>query len=198
MHAFCVVVLLWQLPTLKGYDREYFCIIKICCISWIYEVYKLNSCCFVDVIWSWIIGGCAVFIILNYSGVFYSVFVVYPRCDNVFYLCHRFRHVVLNVTLFGDVHSCTLFTIVIDLLLAEFVCCKIAILNGCIEYKRGFFFNTEGILVQLSCTWNWNQPNGTSSAFYLLLFVSCYNRRFIDQSRDYCSVHFQARLHGPF
>jgi hypothetical protein len=53
-----------------------------------------------DVIWSCIIGGCAVFIIiLNYSGVlFYSLFVVYPRCDNVFYLCHRFHHVVLNVT----------------------------------------------------------------------------------------------------
>jgi hypothetical protein len=40
---------------------------------------------------------------------------------------------------FGEVHSYTLFTIAIDFLLAEFVGCKIAILNGCIEYKRFFF-----------------------------------------------------------
>lgn len=67
----------------------------------------------------------------NYSGVlFYSVFVVYPRCDNVFYLYHRFRHVLLNVMLFGKVHSCTLFTIAIDFLLAKFVGRKIVILNG--------------------------------------------------------------------
>jgi len=45
-----------------------------------------------------------------------------------------------------------MFTIAIDFLLAEFVGCEIVILN-IIEYKR-FFFNMEGVLVQLNCTWN--------------------------------------------
>jgi len=79
------------------------------------------------------------FIIRIYSGVlFYSVFVVYPSCDNVFYLYHRFYHVVLNVTLFAEVHSCTLFAIAIDFLPAEFVGCEIVILNGRIEYQTVF------------------------------------------------------------
>jgi hypothetical protein len=64
--------------------------------------------------------------------------IVYPSCDNVFYLYHRFHRVVQSVTLFGEVHSCTLFTIAIDFLLEEFVSHQIVILNSCIEYKRVF------------------------------------------------------------
>jgi hypothetical protein len=88
-------------------------------------------------------------------------------CIVLISICCIDYHVVLNVTVFGKVHSCTLFTIAIDFLLAEFVGRKIVITNGTVFNVSGnLLWNVEGILVQLSFTWNWNQQTARFISWY--------------------------------